>query len=268
MFQELRDAVRQREQWVITRVRVRNQIHRWLDIWFPEFRQVFPDPFGVRALATLRRFPTPADLVAHTPDGLVAEWAASLTRAGGRRGQTLAVTLHAQARTSVGRTVGRERAKRDLAYLLRIYGTASAAIQDADQDLARLLTDAPGAALLGTVGLTPTAVAVILGYGGDLRPFQHGNQLLRKAGLNLVQQSSGRHRGQVTLSKRGHPLLRKHLFLATCSLIAHNGTFRAWPTQNLQKGYTRMASVMKLTGRRARILVAMVQTNRPFAGSA
>jgi hypothetical protein len=39
-----------------------NQINRWVDIVFPELRQVFKDVKGKGAIATLRLFPTPLEL--------------------------------------------------------------------------------------------------------------------------------------------------------------------------------------------------------------
>ena len=39
-----------------------NQINRWVDIVFPELRQVFKDVKGKGAMATLRLFPTPLEL--------------------------------------------------------------------------------------------------------------------------------------------------------------------------------------------------------------
>ena len=39
-----------------------NQINRWVDIVFPELREVFKDVKGKGAIATLRLFPTPSEL--------------------------------------------------------------------------------------------------------------------------------------------------------------------------------------------------------------
>ncbi|WP_308640155.1 transposase [Paenibacillus silvisoli] len=42
----------------------------------------------------------------------------------------------------------------------------------------------------------------------------HGNQLLRKAGLNLAERGSGKYKGHIKLTKRGNSLLRKHLYFS------------------------------------------------------
>ena len=46
-----------------------NQINRWVDIVFPELRQVFKDVKGKGAIATLRLFPTPVELCSMEPLG-------------------------------------------------------------------------------------------------------------------------------------------------------------------------------------------------------
>ncbi|MGV7887033.1 transposase, partial [Mycobacterium kansasii] len=59
--------------------------------------------------------------------------------------------------------------------------------------------------LLDIQGLNATSLAGILGEAGDLSGYVHGNALLRHAGLNLTEASSGKWRGKMALSKRGRP---------------------------------------------------------------
>jgi transposase len=43
-----------------------NQLNRWVDIVFPELRQVFKDITAKGAIATLRLFPSPMELRSNT----------------------------------------------------------------------------------------------------------------------------------------------------------------------------------------------------------
>jgi hypothetical protein len=61
-----------------------------------------------------------------------------------------------------------------------------------------------------------------LGEAGDLSGFVHGNALLRHAGLNLAEASSGKWTGQMKISKRRRSRLRRFLFMATMSLVKNN----------------------------------------------
>src|SRR6185436_15278639 len=75
------------------------------------------------------------------------------------------------------------------------------------------LTQTPGAALLLTVpSFGPITVAGILANTGDLGAYQHAEEVLKLAGLNLFEISSGKHRGRLRISKRGRAQLRKILY--------------------------------------------------------
>ena len=51
-----------------------NQLHRWVEIVFPELRQVFKDITCKGAIATLRSFPTPDELCTLKPEDIVTKW--------------------------------------------------------------------------------------------------------------------------------------------------------------------------------------------------
>jgi transposase len=67
--------------------------------------------------------------------------------------------------------------------------------------------------MLAIKGVNAISLAGVLGESGDLSGYAHGNSLLRHAGLNLAEASSGKWRGQMKLSKRGRPRLRRFLYL-------------------------------------------------------
>lgn len=265
VFAHLRMLVRNREHWVVDETRIKNRITRWLDIRFPEYRTVFDDLFGVRSLATLRLFPVPSDLVGRTPDQLIAAWGPHMRRPGGQRGRRTATLLLQQARQSVGLTVGLAEDRWELTQLLAAYDRLQDTLAEADQRIEGLMDQVPYVAHVRSVGMPAPDTAAIVALAGDLRQYTHGNQLLRKAGLNLAERRSGQSVGQVRLSKRGNALLRKHLFHAVLYLIAQNPTFQAWHTHNVKvKHMIPMQSVMKLMGKLARILVALCQHDTAF----
>ncbi|WP_141501711.1 IS110 family transposase, partial [Paenibacillus luteus] len=74
VFLELRVLIANRETIVHRLVSVKNQIHRWVDIVFPEQRQVYKHLIGSGSLATLRLFPTPADLRKLTVRQVIDDW--------------------------------------------------------------------------------------------------------------------------------------------------------------------------------------------------
>ncbi len=114
-------------------------------------------------------------------------------------------------------------------------------------------------------GIGTITVAGILAEGGDLSHYQHGNQLLRHGGLHLCEDSSGKHKGQIVISKRGRPQLRKLLYMAVISLVTNNNEFKQLHRYNVQiKKMKKVHSILKLCGKLARILVGIAQQNEPY----
>ena len=65
-------------------------------------------------------------------------------------------------------------------------------------------------------------MAGFLAEVGDLRRFESPRQIQKLAGLSLREHSSGKHKGQTTISKRGRSKQRAVLFNAVIPLIATN----------------------------------------------
>ena len=77
--------------------------------------------------------------------------------------------------------------------------------------------------------LTGLQTAVVLSVkGGDPRECPHPAAFLKRLGLNLKEHSSGRHQGQLRLSKRGSGAARRWLYLLMLRLLQRDGVIRAW----------------------------------------
>ena len=92
----------------------------------------------------------------------------------------------------------------------------------------KLMEDIPEAKkLLDIKGIGIKIVSGFLAEVGDVRRFKDPKQLQKYAGLAIVENSSGKHKGQTTISRRGRKRLRYLLFEAALSLSATNAEFRA-----------------------------------------
>ncbi len=266
LFQRLNVLVRARDRIDRDLTRIKNRIHGWLDKYFPEYISVFKNPFTTRSIATLNQFPTPEDLNELSLNDVLDGWTKQgMQRPGGSKGMAKAFGILKVARHSIGSTMALEEAKWELEQLLKDYDRVQEAHKEAEDKIRSLLPEVPTASLLQTIGLTPNLCSSILAFGGDLSQLDHGNQLLRMAGLNLAERSSGKYKGKIKLSKRGSSKLRKQLFLAVLHLVKNNPTFREWHQFNVQtKGMKKMQSIMKLMGKLTRILVAMARKKEIF----
>ncbi len=73
--------------------------------------------------------------------------------------------------------------------------------------------------LLSIKGLGIVSVAGLIGEVGDFSKFSTQSEIMKVAGLDLYEISSGKRKGQRKISKRGRSLLRKILFYAAIQMI-------------------------------------------------
>ncbi|MBT2701058.1 IS110 family transposase [Bacillus sp. ISL-40] len=262
-FEELRVLMSNRDVIVKRLVSSINQLNRWVDVVFPELRQVFKDVKGKGAIATLRLFPTPMELRSMQPQNVVIGWKSLMKRQPGLKKAQLLIHL---AKRSIGTRQALDAYKFHLQQLLEEFDLATTQLERVEKQVTEVLKQIPYANQLLTIkGISEISLAGILGEAGDLSGFAHGNSLLRHAGLHLAEASSGKWKGQIVISKRGRSRLRRFLYLATMSLVMNNPEFKALHTSNVKvKKIKKMKSIMKLVGKLARIFVGIAKRNESY----
>ncbi|KRE47800.1 IS110 family transposase [Paenibacillus sp. Soil522] len=262
-FEDLRVLLSNLDFVVKRLVSAKNQIHRWVDVVFPELRHVFKDITCIGSLATLRLFPTPAEISKLQPQNLIQGWKTIMKRHSGAKKAKALIEL---ASHSVGSQSAIQYYKLHLKQLLAEYDLACGQLVVVEKEISSVLERIPFAkSILAIKGISIISLAGILGEAGDLSGFVHGNALLRHAGLNLAEASSGKWTGQMKISKRGRSRLRRFLFMATMSLVMNNSEFQAMHKHNVQvKKMKKMRSIMKLCGKLARILVGMARSGLAY----
>jgi len=262
-FEKLRVLMSNRDMTVKRLVSAINQINRWVDIVFPELRQVFKDVKGKGAMATLRLFPTPVELRSMKAPDVVVGWKTQMKR---QPGLIKAQVLIELAKHSVGTRQALDAYKLHLEQLIEEFDLATAQLKRVENEVTEVLKRIPFAKkLLAIKGISEIALAGILGESGDLSGFAHGNSLLRHAGLHLAEASSGKWKGQIVLSKRGRSRLRRFLYLATMSLVMNNPDFKELHANNVKvKKMKKMKSIMKLIHKFARVIVGMARKNDSY----
>ncbi|EFM08660.1 transposase IS116/IS110/IS902 family protein [Paenibacillus curdlanolyticus YK9] len=268
VFDQIKAVMSAREYWSGQSTSLGNRIVRWIDLYFPEFRHVFPEWDGVRALATLKAFALPAELRKLNAEEVVEGWRSQgMRRVAGASGKAKAVELLSAAARSIGKSNTNDAARQDILRLLHVYEETQLILTKMKQELETLLEQVPFVQQLYSLrGLGTITIASLLGCAGDLRHYAHGRQLLRRAGLNLAERTSGKHKGQIKLSKRGSSMLRKYLYLGVLGLVRQHPDFKYWHTRNQAKGMSRMYSIFKLMGKLARIIIGMIQRGETYQG--
>jgi len=111
--------------------------------------------------------------------------------------------------------------------MLTEYEMIEKQLEEQEKQMGELLRQVPNTEyLLGMKGMGMVSTAIIVSEIGDIRRFQAARQIIKMSGLNLSENSSGKHKGQTKISKRGRKRLRTALFRIVIPLIANNEEFR------------------------------------------
>jgi transposase len=224
IYAELRVAMNCR--WRITRESVssQNQIQRWLKIYFPEHKNVFGSFDCISSLMILRAAPLPADVKALGADGINAVWRKAKLRAVGLK---RAIRLVEAATESIGCRDGSTAARMELMILLDDYETKQQQYDAVMTVVEELCNQIPEVAeLIKIKGIGLVTVAGFIAEVGDIKRFDSPRQIQKLAGLAIRENSSGKHKGRTSISKRGRARLRAILFRAAISLAAKNHEFK------------------------------------------
>ena len=114
----------------------------------------------------------------------------------------------------------------EIATLVRRYHQLEQEIESISEYLDKLIQTSVEYEWLSTVpGLGDTTIVDLLSEIGSFSHYEDPRQLIKLAGLTLRENSSGQHKGQKRISKRGRRKLRALLFRVMMPMIRHNEAF-------------------------------------------
>lgn len=222
IYADLREAVSSRERIVKELNAITNRIKRWLKIYFPEYLVVYKNFSAESGLTVLESAPLPQDILRLGPEGVNQLWRDKKLRAVGMK---RALTLVEAAHNSIGLSGG-TCARMELQLLLEDFRMKQSQLEKITEVLEEETLTVPYAdKLLAIKGVGLITVAGFLAEVGDIRRFDSPKQIQKLAGLEVKENSSGKHRGRSSISKRGRKRLRKILFQVMLPMIQNNAEF-------------------------------------------
>lgn len=265
-YAELREAMKIRDHLSTDLRVVQGRVHNWLDRYFPEFLTVFKDWECKSSRQMLSLCLLPHELVTQSEEALLRHLR-EVTKRG--LGMERMRCLKAAAGRSVGIREGTELAKLELKLLLTQYELLESKFAELEAKLDELLEQIPHVKQLMTIkGIGRDSIAGFLAEVGDIEGYRHPKQIIKLAGLNLKENTSGKHKGQTKITKRGRNRLRALLFRVMMPLVAKNRAFKALhqyytkrPTNPLEK----MQSLIALCGKLIRILFGVLKKGHRFS---
>jgi len=210
----------------------------------------------------LQHYPTPESIIAL---GITELSQLMHTISRGKIAANRAKQLYAAAQQSVGIKAGQQTIVRKIKNILHIISRYQQFINDYEQDISVALHQIPESSyLLSIKGIGTITTATIIGELADFKAFKSYAEVEKFAGLNLYEISSGKHKGQKHISKRGRPLLRKALFFAAINLVRHGGIYHEKYQGYLARGMKKMKALVAICRKLLRLIFVLVRNHCEF----
>ena len=110
-------------------------------------------------------------------------------------------------------------------------------------------------------------VAGFIASVGNIERFNAPEQVVKLLGLNLRENSSGKHKGQTTITRRGRSDGRYAIFQAVLPLVAKNPEFRMLHQYYIHREHNplkKMQSIVALCGKLIRVFYAILKTGSDY----
>lgn len=219
-YAELRYLVSARDRLQIMRKGVITRLRTVLQVVFPEFEGLFARIDSPTALALLEAWPGPADLLA-APRRRVLKVLHEASR--GHRKIDMYLKLLDAAQRTLALPLAQGVLKAEIGLLIARLRMYERQIEEVESRMVAGLDGLPELGpLLSIPAIGAVTAATFLGSIGDPQAYESGREILKLAGLTLVEHSSGIHRGQQRISKRGRPGLRAMAYMLAVRGISKN----------------------------------------------
>jgi transposase len=259
---QLRRLIQARERSVQRRTALYNQLQDLVFLLFPEFVQVMKDLQTQTAQYLLRHYPTPQAVMQCGLENLTS----ILRRVSrGKLGRERAQALYEAAQESAGLQEGREGMLLEMEHLLLEIESSNCFIEQVEQEMSRYLQQIPYSSwILSMKGIGEITAAGLIGEVGDFNRFPMASEVEKLAGLDLFEISSGKHRGNRHISKRGRPLLRKLLYFAAMNTVRKGGVMHTLYQSYVERGMPKMKALVAIARKLLRILFALVRDHSVY----
>ena len=254
---ELRRLTHARERAIKQRTSMSNQLQHLLSIVFPEFLQVMKNVATKSSLYLLKHYPSQQDIIMLGRQPLT-NLLYKISR--GKIGKARVSDLYEAAKRSIGVCEGNKSILMEIQHLVDNMENQTKFIDYIEKRMSEYLHEMPYSSnILSINGIGAATAAGLVGEIGDFYKFTTISEIMKLAGLDLYEVSSGQHKGQRHISKRGRPLLRKLLFFTAIKTVRSHGIMHQKYSEMLNKGTPKVNALVAIARRLLRIIFALVR---------
>lgn len=256
---ELRRLTQARERSVQRRNVLLSQLQDLVFLIFPEFLEVMKDMSLKSAQYILKNHTRPQDIIEQGIDALTN----ILKKASrGRLAEDRAEALYYAARESIGIKDGQDSMVMEIKEIISTIESINRFIVELENRMKIYLQQVPYSKFILSIrGIGEITAAGLIGEMGDFRNFRTISEVIKHAGLDLYEISSGKHKGKRRISKRGRPLVRKLLFFASINVVRECGILHQQYQNHLEKGMPKIKALIAISRKLLGIIFAVVRNH-------
>lgn len=259
---ELRRLTQARERSIQRRSVLLSQLQDLVFLVFPEFLGIMKD-LGIKsAQYLLKNHPMPEDIVEEGIESLT-QILKKVSR--GRLCKERADALYQAARESMGIKDGQEGIILEIKEIISAVEGINRFVAELENHMSNHLKQVPySKSILSLKGIGDVTAAGLIGEMGDFSKFTTISEVIKHAGLDLFEISSGKHKGKRRISKRGRPLLRKLLFFASMNVVRKGGILHQQYQLHLKKGMPKIKALVAISRKLFGVIFALVRNHSVY----
>lgn len=223
-YEELRNAKNLRQVVVKDLNRTKNQVHNWLDRYFPEYKEAYVGWESKSFIKIIKKYIFPSEIQKVSPNEIYKMLPPKMRRGVGLKKIERLVTA---SKNSIGITEGLTFAEMEIKYLLEKHEGFIQQIKEIDNHVTGLCSNLEETKKIVQIkGIGIVTASGIVAELGDIRKYKNAKQIIKMAGLSLIENSSGKMKGKTSISRRGRKDLRRILYQVILGMIRSNIAFK------------------------------------------
>lgn len=213
-------------------IRQKTALKILLDEYFCKYEEFFSDILGAASEYILRNYFLPERIASENILTLIDK----IKKLSRHRIKTdKIIKLVESSKRSIGITTGLKAAILEKTYILDEIKNLKGKLVYIDRKLKQYLDKIQYLKhLLSIPGVGTVTAAGFLGEIGDISKYKNSKEIIKLAGLNLVEISSGQKKGKKKISKRGSSILRHLLYQCAVVAIAKNTQIKKYYNYNVR----------------------------------
>ena len=265
IWAELRNLSNTRAELVRKQNAVKCRLVATIDEYFPEYTKIFKNVLSRTSEEILKKCPFPEDIKSIGKEELLKHIRETVKRGYSKK---QVEKIYELAEESIGTTEGIKGARFQLNMYIEEAKLIGKQIKMAEQELEKQLKETGFyESLISIQGIGIVSAAMFVGEVGDINRFDSYEQIRRYAGLNLVENSSGNHKGKTTISKRGRSLLRSILYRMAFTMVNKNEEIKElykYLTTRKDNQLKKKQAIIATIGKILQIIYAVVTKNEEY----